>query len=689
MKSKFKFLVLVIILMGGCMGPEQEKNSGAAPDAIRLSSIDKGTRDEAVKALKEQFPLVSDTRIEKGVQQAADFWSEKDGSSDDFKAFCKANFLGTEGDLDLLLKRMNTNLEVLLGCYNKISIALKRPLQLDTYEILPVDEIFAGYEPAAHMNDDMFQNKIAFIVLLNFPFYSLDEMTKLGNDWNSKQWAYARMGSVFTDRVPASLVQKYSQVSSDADNYISNYNIFMGALRDNEGRQLFPKDLKLISHWGLRDELKSHYNDSLGLEKQKMIYEVMLRIINEEIPEQVINSYSYTWDPFTNKVNDGDLDVAITPEPNTRYYYLLENFKALSAMDPYNPFYPNYISRNFDEDMEIPQKEVEALFVKLMSAPEIKQVGELISKRLGRPLQAFDIWYDGFKPRSSVNEAQLDKITMAKYPSREAFEQDLVNILTKLGFPKDSANMIVSHVEVDPSRGAGHAWGAESKEFKAHLRTRIGKSGMNYKGYNIAVHEFGHNVEQVISLFDVDYYILHGVPNTAFTEALAFMFQKKDLELLGMNQKEDEMSMNLEALDNIWSIYEIMGVSMVDMNVWKWMYANPDATPETLKEQVIKIARDIWNQYYAPVFGIKDSPILAIYSHMIDNPLYLSAYPVGHLIQFQIEQYMKDKNFSKEVYRMYSQGKLIPQVWMKRAVGSEISVEPTLEAARKALSEIK
>ena len=64
---------------------------------------------------------------------------------------------------------------------------------------------------------------------------------------------------------------------------------------------------------------------------------------------------------------------------------------------------------------------------------------------------------------------------------------------------------------------------------RSRLRTRIPSQGMDYKGYNIAIHEFGHNVEQTISLYDVDYYMLNGVPNTAFTEALAFVFQKETL----------------------------------------------------------------------------------------------------------------------------------------------------------------
>ena len=63
---------------------------------------------------------------------------------------------------------------------------------------------------------------------------------------------------------------------------------------------------------------------------------------------------------------------------------------------------------------------------------------------------------------------------------------------------------------------------------------------MNFKGFNIAVHEMGHNVEQTFSLNDVDSTLLQGVPNTAFTEALAFVFQAHDLELLGLAQARRE-----------------------------------------------------------------------------------------------------------------------------------------------------
>jgi hypothetical protein len=74
---------------------------------------------------------------------------------------------------------------------------------------------------------------------------------------------------------------------------------------------------------------------------------------------------------------------------------------------------------------------------------------------------------------------------------------------------------------------------------------------------------------------------------------------------------------------------------------------------------------------------------------MIDNPLYLSAYPLGHLIDFQIEKQLEGKDFADEVMRIYTKGRIIPQLWMQHAVGNSIAIEPTLEASEKALKAVK
>lgn len=641
-----------------------------------------------IEKLKSSSDVSQHTRIERGVKQAAAFWRAEDGTFEDFAALCTQHNAVNDELREQMFRRIQDNFELLIGSFNKMSVGLKYPLHVAEGEILPVDRLFGGYDAGAHLSDDFYANKLAFIVMLNFPFYSLKEKETLGQNWSRLEWAYARMGDMYKSRIPAALLQEYALASSEADAYISDYNIYMGNLRDARGRKLFPKDMKLISHWGLRDEIKANYADPSGFNKQAVIYEVMQRIIRQEIPSQVINNPEFEWAPFRNEVFSGNQKVEFTTEPDTRYSHLLGLFKITQKIDEYSPLFPNYITRKFDDEMEIPVEQVEAMFVELVSHPSLKEVAAIIEKRLGRKLQPWDIWYDGFKTRSTLDVAKLDQLLKTKYPNKTAFENDLPNILVKLGFSADSAKSIASKIAVDPSRGAGHAWGAAMKGDKARLRTRIGPDGMDYKGYNIAIHEFGHNVEQTISLYDVDYYMLNGVPNTAFTEALAFTFQARDLQLLGM-ENYNETTRHLNALDNIWGNYEIMGVSLVDINVWRWMYANPNASPADLKKAVIRIATEIWNQYYAPVFGIKDSPILAVYSHMIDYPLYLPAYPVGQLIEFQFGEHLNGKDFAAEVYKAFTQGRLTPQQWMIGAVGSKISPKPSINAALEAVKAIK
>ncbi len=628
-------------------------------------------------------------RIQRGVAHAASLWTSEDGTPDEFKTFCETNFAGDDHSRKILFDKLSRNFEAIFGYNHLVDATLREPVDLDSGELSPVDYLFGAYNVGAHFNSDMFANKAAFIVALNFPAYNLDEKNQRGENWTRLEWAYARMGDLFTSRVPASIEQRIGQSMADADAYISDYNIFMGKLLNKEEKTMFPENMKLITHWGLRDELKSNYADKQnGLEKQQMVYEVMKRIISQEIPQVVINNEILQWNPFTNTVYEQGKEIKTTPEPDTRYQHLLNNFLARSAADPYCSTAPSAIQRSFDHGMELTKNDVEKMFTDFVASPQAKEVGMLIASRLGRNLEPFDIWYDGFKSRSSISEDMLTRKIQALYPNRDAFQKGLPEILVKLGFPQAEAERITSHVQVDASRGAGHAMGAEMKGDKAHLRTRIGANGMDYKGYNIAIHEFGHNVEQTISLYDVDYYMLNGVPNTAFTEALAFIFQSRDLELLGISQNDPNQE-PLKALDNFWSAYEIMGVSLVDIKVWEWMYANPTCTAAQLKENVIRIAKEVWNAYYAPVFGMKDEPILAVYSHMIDYPMYLPNYPVGQIINFQIEEKLKGANFAEEVERIFRLGTITPQQWIKQAVGKEISTEALLHATSEAVKALK
>ncbi len=675
-----KIAIFLSALLVACTSNPEKKQ--AVSDAQFINNeIVKSTID----SVRAKAPAANIDLLTKGVKHAASLWRAEDGTPVDFQAFVKKNYISDPDKRKEVFLKISRYTESLYGNFNNITLDLRQVLDLSGGEIDDIDALFGNYAVGSHVQTDFYSNKIAFVIALNFPYYTLEEKEEMGNQWSRMDWAMARLGDMFVSREPAEIGQAINEALGNSGMYIAEYNIYMDHLRTDNGQKLFPDGMVLLSHWNLRDEIKANYaNKENGNEKQEMIYKVMERIISQEIPEAVINSPEYDWAPFSNKVTKDGVEVTLKSEPDTRYAQVINNFHALKAEDPYNPEMNTFIERHFSGGMEISQEEVETLFDSYLSSPLLVNVGTIIKERLGRDLRPYDMWYDGFKTRSSIPESLLTSKTTALYPNPQAFNAGMKDMLIKLGWKPERAEYISDKITVDPARGSGHAWGAGMKGSKSHLRTRVSGNGMDYKGYNIAVHEFGHNVEQTISLYDVDNYMMSGVPNTAFTEALAFVFQSRDLMLLGIKTDNPEKE-KLDTFDDAWSLMEIMGVGMVDMKVWKWLYENPDATPATLKVATINIAKEVWNKYFAPVFGINDSPILAIYSHMIENPLYLANYSYGQIIEFQLEEYLKGKHFPDEIDRIYMQGRLTPQQWMKGAVGEKISAQPILNALEKAL----
>ncbi len=661
------------------------------PTTMKISDT---TIQQAVSNVLAAYSEADSCMVARGAAQVAALWRESDGTEEDYLALITNSYAGTDETKKQLYDRMAFILEQCGQSADMLNNTLQEPTTLlGKGDPTQVDWIISGYSPMAHFAEDMFANKIAHICVLNFPHYTLEEKNTLGKEWTRQEWAYARLGDVFSSRVPGNVVANYSQALSEAENYIAGYNIMMHCLRNEQGEQLWTEPMALLSHWNLRDELKSNYADVPNArEKQEMIYQVMLRIIRQEIPAVVVNNDKLLWCPTTNHVSgdpDSDikLKVDISREPDTRYQQIINIFRAGQQIDAYRPDAPTHVLRTFNEDLQIPFEEIESLFTQLIQSEEIKQVAAIIRERLGRDLRPYDIWYDGFKSRSSISEDVLTAETQKRYPTAKTFEKDMPRMLMDLGFASDKAKEIASHIVVEAARGSGHARPCVGREQPARLRTRVGDKGMDYKGYNIAVHEFGHNVEEVISLYDIDYYTLAGIPNTGFTEASAFLFQERDLQLLHQSTQSPQQADQL--FDMIWGMYEIMGVSLVDMRMWQWLYAHPEADAAALREAVIAIASEVWNQYYAPILGEKDSPLLGIYSHMVGYALYLPAYPIGNLVQYQLDEHLANcatpEEWAKEYTRIYQQGCLTPDAWMRGAVGKPMSVEPILKAVREQL----
>ncbi len=646
-------------------------------------------RSALVAELVTQHGADQRARIERGLGQVLALWRAEDGDAAALASFAKEHFLSDPQALADTFAHLEYALEMIGGHANEVAREVSRFQMLDEGPLRPVDALLAAYSPKAHLSDDLFAGKTAFVVLLNWPDSTLEERVREGMAWSRQRWAEARLVGQFRHRVPAAAAQRAAQAYSAAEAYIDGYDIQMDLVALPDGSLPFRKGLRLISHWGLRDEIRGLYASPQGLAQQQTLAQIMRRIVRQEIPAQVVGGRELQWDPASNLVRKpGGAWESAPREDDLRYARILEVFRSQQALDPYFPDLPSHLRRSFELEREMSEERVRTLFETLLSSPVAQQVGQRVAQRLGRPLQPFDLWYTGFRAGSGLDEGALDEITRKRYPTLAAFEADIPRILGILGFSPETARFLGERIAVDPARGPGHAYPAELRAGRSHLRTRMAAGGLDYKGFNIAMHELGHNVEQVFSIARIDHILLGGVPNNGFTEAFAFLFQGRDLEILGVAQPDPQAEARA-TLARFWDAFEIAGVGLLDAALWRWMYEHPAATPAELRDATVQLAQDLWNRFYAPVFGGRDEILPAIYSHIVAFGLYTPNYPLGMLITFQVEQHMKGKSLAAEMERMCRLGRLAPDVWMQQAVGSPVSVEPLLQATERALQTLK
>lgn len=673
----------------GSRAPRAEVSTPGASSAGRPHLPPAAVQD-VVASLARRLGAGHGESIARGVRQVAERWWEEDGDAASFAAFCGKHYLADEPARDAAFARLESALEQVDGHLHEIARELRRPLDTDTGPLGPLDLLLGDVDLSANVEPDLYRTKVAFLALLNYPVHGLEERHRLGRGWSRAEWARSCLMDRFALRVPADVVKGTTRALNAADVYISSYDIPMDRVLAADGRRPFPPGQRLLAHWGLRDALRGHYAAGAeGLEKQRIIQRIMERIVRQEIPRAAVEDPGLQWCPETNEVRAAN-GSAVRPdrserEPDTRYARLLDVFRAVRAADPYAPTAPTFIRRRFEIGRQMQEKEVEALLVSFLEAPELDRLAARIGERLGRPLEPFDVWYTGYQPRAGLDEASLDRAASERFPTARAFQEKLPEVLERLGFAPERARWLAERIVVDPARGSGHASGAQRRGDRSHLRTRVPAGGMNFQGFNVAMHELGHNVEQVFSLDGIDHWALNGVPNTAFTEAFAFTFQERDLDVLGLAGRDAETAARHGALHALWKTAEIAGVSLIDMKIWDWLYAHPDATPATAREAVLAAAREVWNRYFARRFGVRDSDLLAIYSHIVHSALYLPDYAIGEIVAFQVASRLKGASFGPEVERLTRLGRITPDAWMHAAVGGPISAQPLLEAAREAL----
>src|SRR5437764_1765376 len=342
----------------------------------------------AVKLCEDLVMVQLFTRYDLRKSRAARLWRPEDG---DFEQFAAAHLARDQQTRDALFERLELVFESVDGHFVEMARDLGRQVDLDLGPIHPFDEILNAWSPAAHVDDDLFANKLAFIVLLNFPLTTLEERLAEGEQLTRRQWAEARLAQRFSRRVPAEASQAMARARAAAAQYVSTYDVEVGSKR-------------LLAHWNLRDEIKALYSEGASaLPQQRLIAGLM---------EQVVDD---------------------TLRPG-RYALILDCFHAAQLVDKYSPTAPTLIERRFNENRALPEARVQAMLEQILGSPLVARVAALIEQRLQRPLEPFDIWYNGFRANAAYTDAQLSEITRRRYANAAAFATDMPRMLEQLGF---------------------------------------------------------------------------------------------------------------------------------------------------------------------------------------------------------------------------------------------------------------
>ena len=327
-------------------------------------------------------------RVQRGLAQVARFWQPRDGGADVFEAFVRDQFAGEPQALDRLYERLGPVLA---------SLEEPRPEDFrrrDPGAPLPIDRILDGFDPGAHRSEDCFGNKLAFAVLLNFPLTTLDERLREGAGWTARQWAEARLAEPFAVRIPAEVSQTLAQAGAQAQRQLAGHGLPLHQLLDVRNRRPFPEGARLEADGDPKEVFQDEFRDGQeGLLRLRLAQKALERDVTQTLPATVFDNALVSWNPVSNGVQPAG---SPTVADDTRYLTLLRTFQAARKLDPYAPATPTWIIRRFTGDRQLPEARVASLLEQVCGSPLAAATARLISSRVGRKLEPFDLWYGGF-----------------------------------------------------------------------------------------------------------------------------------------------------------------------------------------------------------------------------------------------------------------------------------------------------
>jgi len=648
--------------------------------------------------LTAHFGKAHHARLASGLARVAQRWTAADGGLEAMEEFCRSHFVTDPRQHRLLLDRLEKAFEEIHGHLYELHRSLRWWTDVRTEDVKAIDDVLATFDPAPDLSEQLYRQKLAFVALLNLDRPDLTTMLHEGAAWSIDRWAEARISQSMGPRIPAELNDLSRRVLHEAQRFVAAFHVPVGGLLDQRGRPVMADPRRaLLAHWLVREEIKSRYSDPEGVHAQRALARVMGRHIDGSVPKVLMErrpgagpdsgagatAADLPWDVFANTLAGQPVQEVMGP---VRYEHLLAHRDLAFRFDAHHPEHPTAMARKFELHREVPEPEVIRLMTELLDSPVRHELAAFLRRHLGRPLEPFDVYYDEIAETRPA--AELNAAVRRRFGDEKALEALLPTVLSELGFSRSDAEFLGRHIKVQISRGSGHAMRPALPEFPAWMRTSRLQDELGWDGFDTAMHELGHAVEQVISCHFVPRPSLRGVPNTACTEAFAFLYQSLARRVLGLQDAaEEERSFAIDVVQTMLTACQIAGPSLLEVRLWHWLYENPTADAEAARATTLSIAEELWERFYARDFGRDSNHLLAAYQHMINHPLYLADYTLGHVISHQIRSHLRGRDLASETRRICSIGQVTPDLWMRRAVGGPISVEAltrdTAEALRR------
>src|SRR4051812_44541668 len=172
----------------GCKTPSAvEKPTDAT--AAKTVQVDQAG---LVSALVQKHGEEARPRAERGVRQVTAYWRAQDGDAATLKAFVEEAFVSDPQQLDALLKRFSAAFEQIDGHLLEVGRALRSWSELELGPQMEVDQLFAALDVGAHLSEDLFSTRLAFVALLNFGQPDLEEMVAAWPRGAPPQWSAGR-----------------------------------------------------------------------------------------------------------------------------------------------------------------------------------------------------------------------------------------------------------------------------------------------------------------------------------------------------------------------------------------------------------------------------------------------------------------------------------------------------------------